>query len=380
MKKLFSLALILGALALSSCGASSDKGNIDEDNQEEKTPITYAVQPEFATGESRDENIPLYEIHTDVQKDFLNDETLSLDNRADGKEEKSFPQKYEIKLDGEEKNYFELSLNENFEDSEIFETSASSIELDNLFIASKYYYRSAISLENLATAEIKAFQTSFMAPRNVRVDGVTNFRDLGGWVTVDGKRTKQGLIYRCGRFNTSGTKEINKEITEEGEKTLLETLKIKTEVDLRNNKYDETGGLDGTSSVVEELEYKRFPFQVISIEDNKEVIKEIFDCLSDQSNYPLCFHCNIGTDRTGMISMLYNGVLGVPFDSCIFDYAFSNFGLIGGRRTAAMIHDTKFINEIKAYNGETFKDKCEAALLDIGVTSTQIENIRNLML
>ena len=335
MKKLFSLALILGALALSSCGASSDNENKDEDNQEDKTPITYAVQPEFATGESRDESIPLYEIHTDVQKEFLNDETLNLDNRADGKEEKSFPQKYEIKLDGEEKNYFELSLNENFEDSEIFETSASSIQLENLFIASKYYYRSATSLENLATAEIKAFQTSFMAPRNVRVDGVTNFRDLGGWVTVDGKRTKQGLIYRCGRFNTSGTKEINKEITEEGEKTLLETLKIKTEVDLRNNKYDETGGLNGTS-VVEELEYKWFPFQVISIEDNKEVIKEIFDCLSEESNYPLCFHCNIGTDRTGMISMLYNG--------------------------------------------ETFKDKCEAALLDIGVTSTQIENIRNLML
>ena len=38
-------------------------------------------------------------------------------------------------------------------------------------------------------------------------DGV-NLRDLGGWPTAEGKRTKRGLIYRSGRLSDLSTAEI----------------------------------------------------------------------------------------------------------------------------------------------------------------------------
>jgi hypothetical protein len=80
-----------------------------------------------------------------------------------------------------------------------------------------------------------------------------------------------------------------------------------------------------------------------------------------------------------MITMLYNGILGVPFDSLVYDYVFSNFGLIGGKRTYDMIKDG-YIAEINAFAGDSFESKCEAVLLDLGVTSAQIASIRSIML
>jgi hypothetical protein len=186
-----------------------------------------------ANGEARDESLPLEEIHTDLQKQFLNDPNMSLTDVADGKEEKSFPRANTLKVGEDEKTRFvELATTADFTNSKIYETT-SSLPLENLLLATHYYYRIAESKADLATSEVKGFQSSFMAPRNVQVDGVTNFRDIGGWVTIDKKRTKQGLIYRCGRFNESGVKVVNKEITAAGEKTLLQDLGMKTEVDLR---------------------------------------------------------------------------------------------------------------------------------------------------
>jgi protein-tyrosine phosphatase len=46
--------------------------------------------------------------------------------------------------------------------------------------------------------------------------------------------------------------------------------------------------------------------------------------LSDQSNLPALIHCTGGKDRTGFISALIQLLAGVPYETLIDDYLFSN--------------------------------------------------------
>ena len=61
--------------------------------------------------------------------------------------------------------------------------------------------------------------------RILEVDGVVNFRDIGGYHTADGHRVRTGLIYRSGALGG---------ITEKGMAT-LQGLGIKLVCDLRSD-------------------------------------------------------------------------------------------------------------------------------------------------
>ena len=73
---------------------------------------------------------------------------------------------------------------------------------DNLEIGTTYEVEvSAIAGgRRLATATRK-FTTDATAPRLINVPGIPNVRDLGGRVGLDGKRMRQGLIYRTAGLN-----------------------------------------------------------------------------------------------------------------------------------------------------------------------------------
>ncbi|MBO4263006.1 MAG: tyrosine-protein phosphatase [Clostridia bacterium] len=74
------------------------------------------------------------------------------------------------------------------------------------------------------TSSTACFTTSADGPRNVCVDGITNFRDLGGYKTEQGKHIKQGLIYRCARRNESNNETPTLCITFDEMKTLTSQL------------------------------------------------------------------------------------------------------------------------------------------------------------
>ena len=60
-------------------------------------------------------------------------------------------------------------------------------------------------------------------------------------------------------------------------------------------------------------------------------IKNIFDLLADQSNYPIYYHCTAGADRTGTISYLISGLLGVPYEDLTKDFELTSFSIQGPR-------------------------------------------------
>ncbi len=60
------------------------------------------------------------------------------------------------------------------------------------------------------------------------------------------------------------------------------------------------------------------------IESEKEVVKQVFELLIDEKNYPILIHCKAGKDRTGFIVALIQLVLGFREDEIIEDYLLSN--------------------------------------------------------
>ncbi len=205
----------------------------------------------------------------------------------------------------------------------------------NAMLGTTYYWNvsSRDDEDDISTSGTSSFTTESQGPRNLYVDGVTNVRDLGGWATVDGGRIRQGLLYRGGRFSSNDSTSVT--ISAKGILTLRDEIGIKTEIDLRQttavNNRNESGGLTA-SPLGDSVRYCAFPMEygevLFSDPKNIQRIREIFAFLSDESNYPIYFHCSIGTDRTGLIAWLVNGLCGVSENDLWRDYLFSDFGQI----------------------------------------------------
>ena len=336
--------------------------------------------------------------HTDKQAQYLNGSYNSVASYADGTKElsKTLPitLKWEAvaaKDENAEFTDYTVKLSENSDLSDAVEykvKKSASLKLYNLKIATTYYYTvSTVYNGETVTSPVQQFTTEDAAPRNMTVDGVTNVRDLGGWKTENGGRVRQGLIYRCGRLNKSYKTSLEYDITAEGIDTMQNEMKIKTEIDLRRNYAGEdhsgqieTSGI--TESVLEGVLYVACPMTFSDsdpygyniLTNNLDEVKHVFEVLSDKNNYPVIFNCNIGTDRTGMIAFLVNGLLGVAEEDLYRDYLFSNFGNIGSARDLARIEN--YVTVLKNAPGATLSEKIYNYLADtVGVPRAQLDAV-----
>lgn len=368
MKKTVSLLLsiILIVCAFTSCTASNDNTPVYKDS------VVQVMSPGTAV-----------EIHSSKQESFLNKPNSLIGIYARGSKELSVPEPVQFEWvyngDSTVDNYvLNISQSKDMSDSVSYTTSANTYSLYNLKIDTTYYWTVSAGTQ---TSSVFEFTTCDCAPRNIYVDGVTNVRDLGGWKTENDVRTHQGLIYRCGRLNESSSDSVNIEITDEGKKTMLETLGIKSEIDLRKVDGNEIGSIT-SSPLGDTVNYFNCPmdWEGNMFENNKEQIQKVFSILSDKSNYPIIFHCNIGTDRTGMIAFLVNALLGVQEDDLFRDYLYSNFGKIGGSRTIKGLKKCGYYDAIQASDGASLSEKTYNCLVNIGVPAEQLDSVIAILL
>ena len=88
----------------------------------------------------------------------------------------------------------------------VFSTNAvslASVELENLEIARAYVW-TVTDATGTATAH---FTTEDCAPRFIHVDKIPNIRDLGGRLGLNGRRVKQGLVYRSAGLNENASRQ-----------------------------------------------------------------------------------------------------------------------------------------------------------------------------
>lgn len=335
-------------------------------------------------------NEPL-DFHTPDQLSYMLGDYEAIAAYADGHEEKSRPDAITLSWTDSSsagKYTVEISESENFLNPIVLSTDKTEISVYNLKIATEYYWR-------VSTEEYSAegrFTTSDVGPRNIYIDGVTNVRDLGGRMTSYGKRMVQGLLYRGARLNTSDVNNDSyktppqvfvPEITEAGIDMFKNQLGIKTEIDIRLLNRNGYPADKPAESTVPGVEYIRIPMNGNSaIGDNETQIKLLMEILADKSNYPIYLHCNIGTDRTGMLSYLIGGLCGMSEEDLMKDYLFSNFGNIGEAKEP---HNSKnkYVELLSAdgdYEGDTLRERIENYFISIGVSEETYTAVRDILL
>ena len=260
----------------------------------------------------------------------------------------------------------------------------------NAMVGTTYYWNVSAQDDegDTSTSKTSTFETDAKCPRNLYVDSVTNVRDAGGWATEDGGRVRQGLLYRGARLNKDFGTDVT--VSAEGIKTLRDGLGIKTEVDLRKttavNGSNESGGRT-VSSLGTRVNYRACPMEygtvLITDPKNIERVREIFALLADESNYPIYVHCSIGTDRTGLIVWLVNGLCGVSENDLWRDYLFSDFGQIESEPTKARTrakNEDVYVNQIKAQSGDSFAEQTYNFLKDyFGVPESDLQAVIRIM-
>ena len=273
------------------------------------------------------------------------------------------------------KNYsVAVAKRRDFSDQVVYQTEECSLELDNLLANTDYYWKVEA---NEKTSKVRSFHTSDTV-RTVNINGVSNTRDCGGWKTEDGGTVKQGLIYRGAKLE---------DITEEGKKTMIEELGIRTELDLRTNE-ETDGGISILGNSVHYLNYSG-PYYCgrngIDAQEYREALLGEIRTFADADNYPIYVHCALGRDRTGTICFLINALLGVSEQDLYLDYEYS-FLSSAGTIDAPIVNDMiaaygKMYYYVRGYApDESMAEATEKFMLEIGVKQEEIDTIRKLLI
>ncbi len=338
-------------------------------------------------------------IHSDLQEQYLNGPLQEIASYADGTAELSRPAYVTLSWNTEideaysaetgtmaEGCSYELFFGKtlDFSDAEKYDTSETSWQVTNLELNTTYYWKVEAEIGGERyESETASFTTERNGPRNLYVSGITNVRDIGGYTTLNGDTVRQGRIIRCGKLHNS---DGSPKITAEGIAEMRDHLGIKSEIDLRKASNNEYGGVD-SSVLGSDVNYYLLPMQYSGnmiegdfTEDNLGSLRGVFEVLSKEENYPVIFHCAIGTDRTGMVAYCIEALLGMSETDMIRDYLFSNFGNIGSSRAISKIR-SKYPKFIKNYDGETLQEKVYRFLSEyVGVPTEQLDAVISLNL
>ncbi len=344
-----------------------------------------------------------FDTHTALQKKYLSSPVSRVPAGAVGELEQStqgspiFTWRLEGLAEGEELTTYTLAISdkEDMSDAKTYKTRFYQYDRNNgfnFYIRRSYYWQvtATVKLADGTEIEEKSKVSSFRTldgPRTLSVDGIANFRDLGG-ADADGGQIRQGLIFRCGRLNSNYKKQAS--VSAQGKK-ILQEMGIRTEIDLRgavndDGLYQNGFKADGSETMYswggDQIKYHLFPAiyhdDILDNADGKQMVKDAFGVLANPESYPLIFHCSIGTDRTGILAFLIEGICGVDYERMERDYLFSNFANIGGSRDEA-----KFLAvtaAVRRQKGSNYIEKCTAYLLSIGVTRAQIDSVRNILI
>lgn len=284
--------------------------------------------------------------------------------------------------EGKTLSKYTLTFGQKADLSDGFEVSGSKdpkFSFYNAFLGTNYFKVTAnFSDGSKQESDIKTLKVTETAPRNLLVGNMPNCRDMGGRTTYAGGKIKQGLIYR-----TSGSKFDNRtDSNQDAKDVLTKQLKVKTEINVANS----TGNNVNLSGVKLEncyMAYGAVPYS--NLARNSTRVRQVMDILADETNYPVFYHCRIGTDRTGITGMMIGGLLGIPFNEVFQDYCFSNFAPIDGQRYPNKASDpngddpAKYIDEILALPGANFQEQTYLALRLLGVPAAKLDKIIDIM-
>ena len=218
--------------------------------------------------------------------------------------------------------------------------------------------------------------------RMVYAPSAYNIRDLGGWETQDRRRTTYGHLFRGSTLNgyvNCAPEDIQ----------ALKDLGIGGEIDLRW-KSDYGKDMDcGTSAFGFTGDHYYFAaandYTAANLNEaaTQGRLKEEFEFIIDhfRQGKAVYLHGASGADRTGMLSFLLEGVLGMTIDQIYKDYELSSFSAAPDATNCPKTLLQDCIDVILALDGATLRDKFENYFLNkLQVPMADITYFRSVML
>jgi protein-tyrosine phosphatase len=170
--------------------------------------------------------------------------------------------------------------------------------------------------------------------RHVAFEACFNFRDIGGYETVDGRRVRWGSVYRSDTLHRLKTADLERALD----------IGIRTVIDLRSAEELERSGRFGRAH---EVAFHHLPLEdevaldppdrdlaepppgevyVEMATAGRAAVANILRVIAE-GEHAVVFHCFAGKDRTGVLAALLLSILGVPDDTIVGDYSLSDHAL-----------------------------------------------------
>ncbi|MDR0228238.1 MAG: tyrosine-protein phosphatase [Flavobacteriaceae bacterium] len=172
------------------------------------------------------------------------------------------------------------------------------------------------------------------------LQGQTNFRDLGGYPTIDNRMVKPGMVFRSGHLNKINTDDVTKlqmlslhtivdfrtpQERIEYPNILPSNLKQEVHLPINPGNWNEQevgqmiyeGDVEKTSKFLLDINEQFILY-------NQEEYKAFFEVLLQDNEAPIMFNCTAGKDRTGIASALFLASLDVSLDAIFEDYLLTN--------------------------------------------------------
>lgn len=177
----------------------------------------------------------------------------------------------------------------------------------------------------------------------LRLEGVFNFRDFGGYPTEDGQRVQRGRLFRSGHYADATDEDVKRlgaidfaviaDLRRAGEREryvsrrpdpcrakVLEHGAPPTEATAPHLAF--LADPDSTPehiSAAMKMGYRGYPFDPPYV----DLFRDYFEHLAEAEG-PVLVHCHAGKDRTGLLCALTLYVLGVPWEHIHEDYLLTN--------------------------------------------------------
>ena len=191
------------------------------------------------------------------------------------------------------------------------------------------------------------------AHRLLNFEGISNFRDLGGYSTQDGRRVKWGKLYRSGTFAEASRADL----------AGLSALGLETFIDFRSelekteepNRLPDPPGFtvidipvldDGNKALVGEVmdriesgNFDGFDPNQAMLTANRQFaseftpqFKEFVHTVLQADGTPMVWHCSAGKDRSGFAAAILLRILDVPPETIMQDYMASRAPALQSRK------------------------------------------------
>ena len=172
--------------------------------------------------------------------------------------------------------------------------------------------------------------------RHLDLEGAHNVRDLGGYETVDGRRTRWKTFLRSDGMHRLTAADQEK-LLRYGVRTVIDlrrTEEVRSQPNvfadsdsvayLRRNLTGDDWLSNASDSIPDLDQAQQMALSYVwSLDTRRDNYRDALAALASPGALPVIFHCTAGKDRTGIVAALILANAGVADDAIVEDYALS---------------------------------------------------------